>query len=600
MHTLAALLLTASMAAGLTGLGDLLRGRSGGDRWVRGWTLLWWVVALAGQLAGPWPAVVVGFAVLAIGCVRAALHVRKPVGTLIGYALAAAGGALLWLTPPFFYDALVYHLGLPWSWLTNGSFGTVTHSTFSHFPLAGQTVFLLPVGLGLPEAAAGLHWITFLVTLVALARVAKNLGAGGWRWLAPALLVGCWHASWIAGLAAVDHLVVLSVVVSVQLLTEPRGEGGVDWVGIGAAWGLALAVKYQAALPVAAVCVAALVLCARERVRLLMAGALALGASSFWWIRNVVETGNPVFPLLWSVLGGLGWSLRDDQRYQALVREGVQGGTLQAALARLVVPPEGLGWWFLLAVPLALAALLRRGEGEVRVRLLGGTVALASAAWFFSSQTTRYALPVAALMAALAAAGVTGLGRWPARTAVCALGLALAHGVLTLGVFLTGTLRLAELRAGTVTAESWRERLTVDDPMPAYRACGRLLPADARVLVVGEGRSWGCPRPHHVSSPYDTQLAQEMVESAADAGSVAAHVRGAGFTHLLISWCELERLGGPDYRVMRFEDPRGAGRWYSFLSSCTSPLWREGSLEIRALRTRCAAAPGHVGEVPNR
>jgi hypothetical protein len=134
----------------------------------------------------------------------------------------------------------------------------------------------------------------------------------------------------------VDHLVVLGVVVSVQLLTEPRGEGGVDWVGIGAAWGLALAAKYQ------------------------------------------------------------------------------------AALARLVVPPDGLGWWLLLAVPLALAALLRRGEAEVRVRLVGGALALASAAWFLSSQMTRYALPVAALMAALAAAGVAGLGRWPARAAACA------------------------------------------------------------------------------------------------------------------------------------------------------------------------------------
>jgi hypothetical protein len=600
VHTLAALLLTTSMVAGLAGLGDVLRGRSGGDRWVRGWTLLWWVVALGGQVAGPWPAVVAGFAALAVGCVRAALHLRKPVGTLVAYALAAVGGALLWLTPPFFYDALVYHLGLPWSWLTNGSFGTVTHNTFSHFPLAGQTVFLLPVGLGLPEAAAGLHWITFLVTLVALARVAANLGAGRWRWLAPALFVGCWHAPWIAGLAAVDHLVVLGVVVSVQLLTEPHRDGGVDWVGVGAAWGLALAAKYQAALPVAAVCVAALMLCARERLRLLVAGALALGVSSFWWIRNVVETGNPVFPLLWSVLGGSGWSLRDEVRYQALVREGVQGGTLQAALARLVVPPDGIGWWFLLAVPLALAALLRRGEGELRVRLVGGAVALASAAWFFSSQTTRYALPVAALMAALAAAGVAGLGRWPARVAVCGLALTLVHGVLTLGVFLTGTLRLGELRAGTVTAESWREGLTVDDPMPAYRACGRLLPADARVLVVGEGRSWGCPRPHHASSPYDTQLAQELAESAPDAATVAARVRGAGFTHLLISWSELERLSGPDYRVMRFEDPRAAGRWRSFLSSCTSPLWRDGSLEIRALRTGCAAAPGHDAEVPNR
>jgi hypothetical protein len=75
-------------------------------------------------------------------------------------------------------------------------------------------------------------------------------------------------------------------------------------------------------------------------------------------------------------------------------------------------------------------------------------------------------------------------------------------------------------------------------------------------------------------------------------------VRAAGFTHPLISWSELERLGGPDYRVMRFEDPRAAGRWRSFLSSCTSAVWREGALEIWALRVGCSAVPARFGEAP--
>ncbi len=600
MHTLAALLLTAFLAAGLAGLGDLLRGRSAGDRWVRGWTLLWWVVALAAQGAGPRPAIVLGIVVVGGGCLRAAVTLRQPAGPPIALAVAVSAGALLWMTTPFFYDTLVYHIGLPWTWLANGSFGTIAHNSFSHFPLAGQTVFLLPVGLGVPEAAAGLHWVTFLVTLVAVARVAENLGAGRWRWLAPVLLVACWHATWMAGLAAVDHLVVLGVVVSVQLLTEQRGDDGVDWAGVGLAWGLPLAAKYQAALPVAAVGVAALALCSRQRLRVLGAGALALALSSFWWMRNLVETHNPVFPLLWRVLGGSGWTLRDDQRYQALVREGVQGGSLQAALARLVVPPEGLGWWFLIALALALVALLRRGESAVRVRLVGLAVTLACAAWIVSAQTTRYALPIAALVAAMAATGAAGMGRWPARVAACGLGLTVAHGLLTLGVFLAGTLRLADLRAGRVSAEAWRAGVTVDDPMPAYRACDRLLPADARVLVVGEGRSWGCPRPHHVSSPYDMQLAQAAAEGASSPEGVADLMRGQGFTHLVISWSELERLGGPDYRVLRFEDPRAAERWRSFLRTCTSPLWREGALELRVLEKGCTPGLDGMSPIPSR
>ncbi len=589
MHTLAALSLTAFMAAGLAGLGDAARGRTAGDRWVRGWTLLWWPVALVAQFAGPRPAVVVGFLVLGGGCFRVVRRVRSGARPVLGYAVAAAAGAPLWLAPPFFYDTLVYHLGLPWSWLVNDSFSTSAHQVFSHFPLAGQTVFLLPVAAGVPEAAAGLHWITFVVVLATLARLAGDLGAGRWRWLAPALFAACWHAAWVAGVAAVDHLVVLGVVVSVQLLCGALREGSVDWAGVGAGWGLALAAKYPAMMPAAAVGLAALVAFSRERLRLAMAGAMALGLSSFWWIRNAVETGNPIFPLLWRVLGGSGWSLRDDERYQALVREGLQGGTLQTALTRLVVPPDGAGWWLLLALPLAVAAVLRRGETGATPRMVGLASALGLSGWVATAQTTRFALPLIALVAALAAAGLGSLGRRPALLAVGGLSLGVAHGLLTLAAFLAGTLGLDRLLTGSLSGEAWRASVTVDDPMPAYRACARVLPDGARVLVVGEGRPWGCPRPHLVSSPYDHQLMQEIVEASSDPAGVARRVRERGFTHLLIRWSELERLGGPDYRALRFEDRGSAERWRAFLGGCTSRVWSDGGLEIRSLGSTCAS-----------
>jgi hypothetical protein len=589
VHTLAALLLTGTLSAGVAGLGDLLGGRSAGDRWVRGWTLLWWLVAVSAQVVSPRVGVALGLAAATVGAVRAALTLLRPFRYLIGYLLAALSGAFLWLAPPFFYDALVYHLGLPWSWVANGTFSTIPHHVFSHFPLAGQTVFLLPVALGLPEAAAGLHWVTFVVVLVSLARVAGTLGAGRWRWVAAALFIGCWHAPWIAGVAAVDHLVVLGVVVGVQHLVEPRGAAGLDRIGLGTAWGLALAAKVPAALPVAAVALAALVL-SRERRAVLASGALAVASSSFWWVRNLASTGDPVFPLLWGVLGGAGWSADDAARYGALVREG-HGGSVVGGVAHLIAPPGGLGWWFLLAVPLALAAMLKRDERGPELRLVGVAVTLGVAGWLVTSQTTRYALPLAALVAVLAVAGLAGLSRTAAAVACACLALGIAHGVASLGGFLVGTLGMDRLLTGAVSAEEWRHRVTIDDPLPAYRACGRLLPPGARVLVVGEGRSFGCPRPHHVSSPYDRQFMQEVVEAAADEAAVAARIREAGWTHLVIGWSELGRLGGPDYRLLRFTDPRAAERWRGFLASCTTPVWREGGSELRQLRAQCGSVP---------
>jgi hypothetical protein len=590
VHALVAFLFAAILSTGLVGLGELLGARSAGDRWVRGWTLVWWLVAITAQFVSPRVAVGLGLLAIAIGVVGAWRTLRRP-RPAIAFALALLAGSALWLLPPYFYDTLVYHLGLPWSWLINGSFSTIPHNLFSHSPLAGPTVYLLPVAVGVPEAAAGLHWMTFVVVLVAVVRVAGTLGAGRWRWLAPALLVGCWHAVWIASVAAVDQLTVLGVVVGAQHLTEMRGDRGPDRVGLGMAWGLALATKYPAAVPVAALAAAALIVARGRRMAVVAGGALAVVFSSFWWVRNLVVTGNPLFPLLWNVFGGAGWSLGDDHRFQALVREGVQGGGLSSGLAHLVVPPDGLGWWFLLALPLVMAAVVHRDEHRRNAGMLALAGCLAVVGWLVSSQTTRYALPLAALVAVLAAAGIARLSRRVARVAVACIALGIAFGLANLAAFLAGPLGLDRLWRGEISADAWRHDVTVNDPAPLYRACNRVVPDGAKVLVVGEGRPWGCPRPHQVSSPYDLQLVQEVVERSADAADAAVRLRRAGWKYLGINWAEVSRLGGPNYRVLRFTDPSDASRWRAFVGGCTGSVWRGDGSEVRQVLAQCTSTP---------
>lgn len=433
-----ALLLATGMAIGILGLGDRLGGRRLGDQLVRGWMALWWVVALAGQLVSPRVAVVVGFAVVAAGLVGLALGGRLRTTALAGVA-AVAVGAPLWLLPPVFYDALVYHLGLPWSWLVNGTFAPQAHDLFSRFPLAASTVYLLPVAVGQPEVAAALHWLAFVLALVTLRRVAQNLGAGEWSALAPILLVGCWHAVWLAGGAGADHLVLLGVTVALDRLTAP-GDTPSDRLAIGLAIGLALGLavsaKYTAFVPVAAVLAGACLL--RPLPSVAVAAAAAVATSSFWWVRNLVQVGNPFYPLLWNVFGGTGWTALDQQRWAALVHEG--GGLAGAlrGLAHLVVPPVGLGWWVALAVPPAIAAVAQTGEVRRTRRAVAAMGAVALLGWLATSQTTRYALPAAAIVAILAAAGVAGLSRRLRGCLAGVLGLAVVHGLLTLGGALFG------------------------------------------------------------------------------------------------------------------------------------------------------------------
>jgi hypothetical protein len=256
--------------------------------------------------------------------------------------------------------------------------------------------------------------------------------------------------------------------------------------------------------------------------------------------------------LLWRLLGGAGWSARDDARWEALVHEGVGGaGSLLTGLVRLVRPPDGLGWWLLVAVVLAAVAVLRGDDLARRRRLVLTAAVVSLAGWLLTSQTVRYAFPVAAMLAVLAAVGMRWLPRWAAATAAAIAAVTVVLGVTDLASFTFGRLEIQRIWSGEATREEWRHRVTVNDPLPAYRAAEDGLLPSARLLVVGEGRSWGCRVPHHVSSPYDLQLVQDWVESLPDSESVARAAASEGWSHLLINWGELARLGGPDFQVLR-------------------------------------------------
>ena len=582
LHTVGILAATAALAGGIAELGRWLGGASPLARWVRGWTALWWLIAVAAQVIDPAVAAVIGTLVVLAAFAAWGYrerHVARP--WLLGSAALLAGAPLI-LCPPVFYDALVYHLGLPWTWLTNGSFDPAPHHVFSHFPIAGQAVYLIPVSWGLAEAAAGLHWMCLGVTLAACFRLARRLGAERWSAAAPLLLIGCWHLVWIAGQPAVDLLVTLALVAAVEALTaDPEPQ----WLDLGLACGLAAATKYPAAVPLAGLALAALLFFPRRWQRLAGAAAIAAVAASFVPVRNLITTGNPVYPLLWSLFGGSGWTARDDARWAGLVHEGVGGiANLPSGLLRLVRPPDGLGWWLVVAAVLAVPAVLGAGDAARSRRLVAAAAALGLAGWLVSSQTARYAFPVAALIAVLAAVGARRLPRHAAIAAAALVAATVSLGLADLGRFTLGQLQIQRMWTGDATREEWRHRVTANDPLPAYRAAEAALQDSARLLVVGDGRSWGCAVHHHVSSSYDLQLVQGWVESAGDAEQVARTAAAEGWSHLLINRGELDRLGGPDFQVLRWQTAADEQRWLDFLDRWTVPLAVHPPCELRAIR----------------
>jgi hypothetical protein len=219
------------------------------------------------------------------------------------------------------------------------------------------------------------------------------------------------------------------------------------------------------------------------RRRFLGIGALAFALAMPWYVRNLLLIGNPFYPLGNTLLG---------QPPAMLASE--YYGTGHGVWALLRSPFEVLfageafdkGWSlgpaYLALLPLGIWRTVRTKTG----RLAAGTLLVWWLFWFFSSQQTRLLLPVAPIAAALAAVGagwaLSSTARSVRWAAAGTLSLATAVG---LAVALLAAAVNAPAAIGRQSAATFLRRTSWH--YVAFENANRLLPADARVAVVGLG-----------------------------------------------------------------------------------------------------------------
>lgn len=525
-----------------------------------------WVLATTVLLLGLarlwFPALLVGAAAaLAAGGRWRRAGWRYELATLA--ALGALASLPLALAEPFFYDALVYHLGLPWQALLERGLRAHPENLFAAFPPLAQLLSAAPLAVGLDRVPAVLHWWSFVAAGVAAGGLARSLGAPPWAAGLAALCLPLLPAqALVPGLPAAEGWAIAGVLAALALALSPRvPPSGALLIGV--LVGIASAARLQG-IPWSGMALAVVWL--RERRRQTLAQGIGgwLIGSAPWWVKNLVLLGDPTAPVLWR-------------------REGVEtlwrdaGSLLLAGPAGFAGSLAGnLGPHAAYLGPLTLAAVLAVLSRRQKRLWLAGVVAVGGVfAWGVSGSLPRFLVPTLGVVLALAgAAARTTLGRWTA----C---LALAVATLTGLVF-----NLAELdRVGGIAVlmrSAAADRVWIaNNPLPAFTAA-RTLPAGARVLFVGEPRGFRFPRRFVAPSQHDVSPLRAILETANGPGEAAAVLLDRGFTHLLINQGELSRLAG-SYPVVPWRDPTGWRRWSAFLAALGPPELQVGGVQLFAL-----------------
>ena len=547
------------------------------------WSIVWFCLGVAHLYRAP-VALAVTIAGIVLGVIsarRALTNVPAPVvgriprTSIALIVLVQALGLVAALAPPTAKDTLLYPLALPKTYIAAGALVDTPYNIASYYPLGVEmhdVWAMLLGGLGGPrtaETAAGATLFAFapLLALVTYGWAREQGADPAWASLAALSVAAIPSAYDVAASGYVDLALTAYTALAV------RGVGR-WWTTLDGAWlrpvvfavGAALSIKLTTVVLVLALALVILVRAlgmsraadasapaGTTPARLVVVGfsALALGAllAAPWYARTWTRTGNPVFPFFLSLLGGRapGWDLERSQLYEGMFS--VYGNAVtpldfllspvRLSLAAQLHEPayyDGvLGVVFLFAVPFILWALAtRRLKPEIGLALLVSSTLFVF--WLFSSQQLRYLLPaVPALAVALAVTGESaaaalgaGLDRALWWVTLCVA----AAGVPVTIAWFAALSPLGVVLGGEPAARYLARRL---DYYPYYEVVNRELPPTARVWLIHMRRdTYYLDRPAFSDFIFEDWTLREWVRAASDADELAARVRAAGITHILL------------------------------------------------------------------
>ncbi len=493
------------------------------------------------------------------------------------------GIALGSLSPSTDFDVNEYHLGGPKEWFLNGRITFLPHNIYTSFPFL--TEMLLLAGMVL---AGDWFWgaLAGQVVLAAFAPLtALGLYAAGRRW----------HSETAGRIAAMVYLSTpwvfrMSIIAYADggLMTYTGGAALAAWgtwqrfrdvtnesvvppvidrgltrgvLLTGLLCGSAMACKYTGlVMAVVPFGLALMVAAARSsrgwKLVIETAATFSLGVGLTigpWLLKNAVETGNPVYPLGYAVFGG-----RDiDDALAAKWKRGharPSAGSVLGEARSLVVQAYDVAavndWQSPLVFALAPLVLLT-ASARRRARFPAAiTVWLFLAWWLFTHHIDRFwlpLLPTATLLAGMGAAdAIEHGGRWVIR-GVLAIGVVFNLGFCATR-FVGYNVGLTELMA----ARDFTARIVGPEIAWINEAAAiGVLPAETKILLVGEAAIFPARFPYEYNTVFDRSLFEEWCGEPGDMparerplrspAAIRATLAEHDITHVYVNWGEIWR-----------------------------------------------------------
>jgi 4-amino-4-deoxy-L-arabinose transferase-like glycosyltransferase len=256
--------------------------------------------------------------VSALRALRFPDRLSRLAGFFVLFTLAL--GLLSALAPPVKWDALVYHLTLPKLYaqthglrLAGAVYNRDGDFFFSGMPQLTEMLYTAAMLLRGPIAAQTVGWMFGAALALGLAAHAHELMGARFAMLAPAVLFSSLTVALSLAWAYADLSLMLFSLACLVALRQWRASGAARWLWLAAVFaGFAMGCKYTAVLvPLAAVAVILFTRIEKRKTLIRLPHSVTLSPRHLvtfltlsllvfapWLLKNLLFTGNPVYPLL--------------------------------------------------------------------------------------------------------------------------------------------------------------------------------------------------------------------------------------------------------------------------------------------------------------
>jgi hypothetical protein len=478
--------------------------------------------------------------------------------TLAGpFLLIMALGAML---PTIDFDAIEYHLQGPKEYYQAGRIAFLPHNVYTSMPFGVEMLHLL--GMEVFDdwwwgALAGQLLVALHAPMAALmiAALALRFGSPRAAWFGAVVYL---TTPWVYRLAALPYVEgplcyyhAALVWAAARAWTEPDPRlRSRFWAAAGLLAGGSMACKYpalvSAVIPIGLVSLADAVRRRAPSAPLVFTLGWAVVMTP-WLARNVIDTGNPVYPLGYRVFGGRHWDAAMDRKWaDAHGPRPVSAGLLWASVLDVAGRSD---WQSPLYVALAPLAFLRRGSLRAASALWAYVVYLFVTWWLLTHRLDRFWLPMLPPLAVLAGLGADWT-RDRAWSALLAVVVALAF-VANLAYSSTALVALTDW-----TGDLLALRRSVPAMLnPSLAALDADLPPGSKVLLVGQAAVFHFNRPIVYNTVFDDETFETLAKGHSPA-EVRDGLKRLGVTHVYVDWHEIDRYRSPgNYGFTPFVTP---------------------------------------------